>query len=284
MSHRLLSALAILIPSMFIVSSVWPQSPSKAVPAGGVQAQTAATGQDRLLLRDGTPVQLFLADRLSSADATVGQRVTFQTIYPVSVNGTVVIPRGAPAWGTVTLVRRRGLMARAGKLTVEINAVRLADGGTASLRAIEKARGDSNSDSMKHEMEGTALVFYPATTLALLTKGENITLPKGMDVIAYVNGDVDLDPARFDPDEDEDSETPEVTDFRLLSVVQIRSTPDDAEILVDNKYDGVTPSVIRLAPGDHAIRVNRAGFKPWERTITLSPGGSQFITATLEPQ
>ena len=175
-------------------------------------------------------------------------------------------------------------MARAGKLTVEINVVRLADGETASLRAIEKAKGNSNSDSMKHEMEGTALVFYPAAPMALLTKGDNITLPKGIDVTAYVNGDVVLDPVRFEPDEDDESETPEVTDFRLLSVVQIRSTPGDAEILVDNKYNGATPSVIRLAPGDHAIRVNRAGFKPWERTITLTPGGSQFITATLEPQ
>lgn len=271
MNYPKFTALAVFALSIFVVSSAWPQSmPSP------LKTKT-------LLLTDGTPVQLLLADTLSSADATVGQRITFETIFPVVVNGIVVIPRGAAAWGTVTSVRRRGLMARAGKLTVEINVVRLADGRTASLRAIEKAKGDSNSDGMKQEMEGTAFVFYPAAPVALLTKGKNITLPKGADVTAYVNGNVVLDPERFQSDDAEDDDTPEVSDFRLLAVVQIRSTPDDAEIMVDNKYDGVTPSVIRLASGDHKIRISRDGFKTWERVINLTAGGSQFITATLEP-
>jgi hypothetical protein len=150
------------------------------------------------------------------------------------------------------------------------------------LRAVERAKGETHTDAMKRELEATALVFYPAAPLALLTKGDDITLPKGIDVTAYVNGDLLLDLARFDPDYD--SEIPEVADFRLLSIVQIRSTPDDAEIIVDGKYDGVAPSVVRLASGDHKIEIRKDGFKTWERTITLSPGGSQFISAKLQAQ
>jgi hypothetical protein len=284
MNHRKFSAFVAFVLSIFGVSSAWPQSTQSAQnsPSDSLQPDPATTGKEHLLLKDGTPVRLFLMDELSSAKATVGQRVTFQTIYPVVVKGVVVIPQGGIGWGTVRSVRRKGLMARGGKLDIEINAVRLADGETASLRAVERARGKTHSDGMKRELEATALVFYPAAPLALLTKGDDITLPKGIDVTAYVNGDLLLDLARFDPDYD--SEIPEVADFRLLSIVQIRSTPDDAEIIVDGKYDGVAPSVVRLASGDHKIEIRKDGFKTWERTITLSPGGSQFISAKLQAQ
>lgn len=72
--------------------------------------------------------------------------------------------------------------------------------------------------------------------------------------------------------------TPEVE----RSMVVIKSTPDGADIAVDGKYVGSTPSTVKLAAGDHAITVGKSGFKTWQRTMTVSSGGEITINATLE--
>jgi len=238
-------------------------------------------------LADGTPVTLGLVHDLSSADAAIGDRVDFEVLLDVEVNEIVVIPRGAPAWGTVTEMRHRGRMARGGRLKVKIDAVRLGDGEIVPLRAVEKAKGEGHSGVMKGELEQTSLTFFPAAPLALMTSGEDVTIPRGADITAYVNGDTALDFQRFERqvwEEQESRTSNEVTDLASLCLVQIRSIPDGAEIVVDKRFMGSTPSVIRLAPGDHKIQLNKSGFKTWERTVTLTPRGSEFINPSLEAE
>ena len=68
------------------------------------------------------------------------------------------------------------------------------------------------------------------------------------------------------------------------SPVSIKSTPDGADIIVDEKYVGSTPSVIQMAAGDHEIEIAKAGFKAWKRQISVSPGGQVTISATLDKE
>jgi hypothetical protein len=73
--------------------------------------------------------------------------------------------------------------------------------------------------------------------------------------------------------------------FRLaLSTMDIKSTPDGAEITVDDKFMGSTPSSLRLAVGDHKIKLGKSGFKTWERTMTVSAGATATVDATLEKE
>ncbi len=65
------------------------------------------------------------------------------------------------------------------------------------------------------------------------------------------------------------------------SNIAVKSTPDGAEITVDGKFLGSTPSTVRLDPGDHEITLQKPGFAPWKRTITLR-GGNVTVDATLE--
>jgi hypothetical protein len=51
---------------------------------------------------------------------------------------------------------------------------------------------------------------------------------------------------------------------------------------VDGKYVGSTPSTVKLSLGDHTISVQKAGFKTWQRTMSVSAGGNISIDATLE--
>ncbi|MGA8676486.1 MAG: PEGA domain-containing protein [Candidatus Acidiferrales bacterium] len=69
-----------------------------------------------------------------------------------------------------------------------------------------------------------------------------------------------------------------------LSSVEIKSTPDAAEITVADKYRGSTPSTLRLAAGDHQIKLEKQGFKPWEKTLTVNSGESATVSASLEQQ
>jgi hypothetical protein len=68
------------------------------------------------------------------------------------------------------------------------------------------------------------------------------------------------------------------------ATIQFLSQPDGAEITLDGNFAGSTPSRLTVKPGSHSIRIVKATFAPWERTIDTSPGDSLTITATLTPQ
>jgi hypothetical protein len=250
-------------------------------------------------LEDGTPVKLRLTRNLSSADATTGDRVDFEVLEDVKVKDLIVIPRGGIAWATVTEAQHKRRMARGGKLDVNIDDVRLADGERAPLRAVREAKGGGHTGAMTGAMVGTAIVFFPAAPLFLFMHGKDITIPKGTEITAYTNGDIPLDQGRFaaqGPSKQEASATTSQPPTAAagpqsdngselaLSTVEIKSTPDGAEITVDDKYMGSTPSTVRLSAGDHKIKVEKPGFKPWEKNLTVSSGGAATVNATLETQ
>ena len=66
------------------------------------------------------------------------------------------------------------------------------------------------------------------------------------------------------------------------ATVLVKSTPDGAEITVDGKLVGNTPSTLRLAPGDHTILVEKSGMKSWQRTIAVSAADAVTLDAKLE--
>jgi hypothetical protein len=67
-----------------------------------------------------------------------------------------------------------------------------------------------------------------------------------------------------------------------LTSIDVKSLPDGAEITVDDKFMGNTPSTLRLVAGDHKVKLQKPGFKPWERTLTVVSGGTANVNATLE--
>jgi hypothetical protein len=59
------------------------------------------------------------------------------------------------------------------------------------------------------------------------------------------------------------------------------SEPSGAEIYVDGKFVGDTPSMIILAAGTHDLRISADGFAPWSRMLEASAGNKLTIRATL---
>jgi len=66
------------------------------------------------------------------------------------------------------------------------------------------------------------------------------------------------------------------------SGVLIKSTPDGAEVTIDGKFVGSTPSTLQLKPGEHTISVKKAGYTLWKRTVTISSGDKITLDASLE--
>ena len=241
-------------------------------------------------LEDGTPIKLRLTRNLSSADATTGDRVDFEVLEDVKVKDVIVVPRGGLALATITEAEHKRRMARGGKLDVNIDDVRLVDGEKAPLRAVKEAKGGGHTGAMTGAMIGTAIVFFPAAPLFLFMHGKDITIPKGTEITAYVNGDIPLDPARFT------AQGKAAADTNVLplaaangadpafSSVDVKSSPDGAEITVDDKYMGSTPSTLKLSAGDHKIKLEKSGFKAWERTLTVGAGGTANVNATLDKE
>jgi hypothetical protein len=64
--------------------------------------------------------------------------------------------------------------------------------------------------------------------------------------------------------------------------LNVSSTPSGADIEVDGKFVGNTPSSINLAAGDHNVVVKKNGFAAWTRKITIS-GGHVTLNAELAP-
>jgi hypothetical protein len=60
------------------------------------------------------------------------------------------------------------------------------------------------------------------------------------------------------------------------------STPAGAEITVDGKYVGSTPSILNLGVGTHAVEVSLPGFVQWKRQLTVSASSELSVNAVLE--
>src|ERR1700691_1148601 len=67
--------------------------------------QTDVTSKKGFVLEDETPIRLRLNRTISSADAHVGDTVDFETLDDITVNGTLVIPKGD--WPLPQLLKRK---------------------------------------------------------------------------------------------------------------------------------------------------------------------------------
>lgn len=149
------------------------------------------------ILYDGTPIKLRIGRTLSSADAKTGETVDFEVLEDVKVADVVVIPRGGVALATVTRAKPRGRLAKGGKLDINIDSVRLVSGETVALRAVKTTKGGSYTGSMTGAIVASSILFFPAAPFFLFMKGKDITIPKGTEVTAYINGEVSLDFDKF---------------------------------------------------------------------------------------
>ncbi len=259
-----------------------------AIPLGDQShAQTTSTTQIvaspiAFGLQDGTPIKLRLARNLSSADAKTGETVDFEVLEDIKIDELVIIPRGGIAIGTVTRAKPKGRMGKAGKLDITIDFARTVTGEKIALRAVKETSGKGSTGAMTGAIVASSILFFPAAPFFLFMKGKDTKLPKGTEVAAYVNGDASLDRSKFEASTQSSSNPDEAPINADLSSIAVTSDPEGAEITVDGKFVGSTPSTLSLKSGDYSISIAKSGYALWERKIALTAGGNITINANLE--
>ena len=235
-------------------------------------------------LTEDTPVKIKLTRTMSSKDAKADEKVDFEVLEDIKVGDVIIVQHGAMAIGTVTEAQPKRRMGRAGKLNINIDYVQLVDGEKVPLRAVKGGSGGSHTGAMTGAMVATGILFFPAAPFFLFMHGKDITIPKGTEITAYIAADTPLSPANFNKQSGASESGAAKSEGAAtgLSSVIVKSTPDGAEISVDDKFLGTTPSTVQLTPGEHKIVIMKPGFKPWERTMTINPNGSVNLDVSLE--
>jgi hypothetical protein len=61
----------------------------------------------------------------------------------------------------------------------------------------------------------------------------------------------------------------------------ITSEPSGAEIEIGGEFIGNTPTTVTANEGSVTVKVKKAGFQPWERTLKLNPGDKRTLNAEM---
>jgi type IV secretion system protein VirB10 len=112
-----------------------------------------ASGQPEVyVLEPGTRVPLAMINSVSTKNSAVGDRIYLETVFPVMVNGRIVIPPGSYVAGTVTSVKRPGRVKGRGELYVRFDSLTLPNGVTRDFRArIGSLDGRASEDLDRQE-------------------------------------------------------------------------------------------------------------------------------------
>lgn len=249
---------------------------------------------------DGTLVALKLHYNLTTENVLKGDRVDFDVAENVVVDGHVVIPRGAVAWGKVIKVKGAGKKnAKDAFVTFAFSGVRSVDSQTIDLRLLPYK-------SKKHDSSDEEVV--EASPIPGLRE-RMIGAPQGKEYAAYTDGEIlvnvperapapsapaapaageaaGANPAAPAKPEATKAAAPAVSPALLLApepaAVDFRSNPSAADIVIDGNFVGSTPSTLRLAPGEHKIEIRMTGYSSWERQMKVASGSHPSIEARLQ--
>ena len=271
-----------------------PSAPANATTSAEVE--THFTSKLGFVLEDSVPVRLKLKHAISSATAHHSDTVEFEVVDDIYLNGVQVIAKGGTAIGIVGEAQAKRRMARGGKLDVNIDHLRLIDGESCPLRAAKGGNGGGHTGGMVAGMVVTGVVLWPVAPFFLLMHGKDMTIPAGTEITAYVNGDMKLDLAKFDPNAPASTPVataataaaqapaaPEVASAAFAKL-QMDSSIPGADILLDGNFVGNTPSEVQVAEGDHTVTVKKAGCKDWERKIKVTAGSNIHLNAEMEKE
>jgi len=242
----------------------------------------AQSTQRVVKVADATALRLSLAEPLSSATSAVDDPARFEVTEDVSVGGIVVIAKGSTAVGHVVEVEPKRRLGRAGKLNFMLDHVKAIEGSNLRLRAASTRKGEDKTGAV---IVGTVLL----SPLFLIMRGKDVSIPKGTAMTAYIDGDREIALPAGGVAGAFEAAPGGPTPFRAMpagredsSTIVAKSDPEGADVFVDGKFFGNTPSTLQLPSGDHLVSLEKAGYQPWQRAITVTPGSNVALNGLLE--
>ncbi|MEO8053312.1 MAG: hypothetical protein ABI833_23170 [Acidobacteriota bacterium] len=120
-----------------------------------LSAAFAASAQAKnYTVETGTHVPLSLINSVSTKNAVPGDRVYLESVFPILVDGRIVIPPGSYVMGTITEIRRPGKVKGRGEFHLRFDSLTLPNGTTRDFRAHVTGLDGRASEELDHK-EGT---------------------------------------------------------------------------------------------------------------------------------
>ncbi len=225
-----MSKTGVLLTSL-LAGLLWNASAQTAAPAPATSPAPVS-----VVLQDGTAVKLRLGTTAAAKVIRVGETLELEVAEDVRVGEAVVIAKGSLASASVTNLRSGGNV-KGGWIDIDLDSVTLSDGERVPIRA-SKQRPVRNDQSN-----------------IVSSQAQDASISQGADLTAFVNGSQQID----------------LTRLRAVSgpttTIKLTSTPPNAEVTLDGRLAGSTPSSLRVSSGDHVLVVRMAGFQAWQKKI-----------------
>jgi hypothetical protein len=104
-------------------------------PLAGLAMGLAAQDAKPFVVEPGTHIPLSLINSVSTKNSVPGDRVYLETVFPILVEGKIVIPPGSYVAGTITDVQRPGKVKGRGEFHLRFDSLTLPNGTTRDFRA-----------------------------------------------------------------------------------------------------------------------------------------------------
>ena len=165
--------------------------PTQPTPPSAPAVQPPAQPVDpnaKLILKEGTDVKLKFAQDLSSKTATDDDPVNLVLDEDLKVGEVTVCKAGAKAVGTVTHAKKAGMMGKGGELNLRLEYLLVGD----TRMRLRGTKGKEGEGKVGAAVALTVL-FGP---IGLIKHGKNVEVKQGTPLLAYVDQDFGVPPAK----------------------------------------------------------------------------------------
>jgi hypothetical protein len=128
-----------------------PSAPASAAPPAAATAASATTKPAMVEVPGGTHIPLVLHNAISTRSARPGDPVYFETLFPVMIDGHVVIPAGSYMSGEVTEAKRAGRVKGRAELGIKLTTIILPNSYMVDLNAVPSNAGSGGSETVNNE-------------------------------------------------------------------------------------------------------------------------------------
>jgi type IV secretion system protein VirB10 len=119
-----------------VTTEVTPRSVTPvSTPSAAIGRPAGPAAPSEITVPAGTHIPLSLRNPVDTKHSREGDRVYLETVYPITVDGRVVIPRGSFVNGTVTVSKKAGVVKGKGELFLRFDQLTLPNGVTRDFRS-----------------------------------------------------------------------------------------------------------------------------------------------------
>jgi hypothetical protein len=158
--------------------------PSTPAPAACQTVPATPAESAKLTLKEGTDVNLKLAQALSSKTATAGDSVELVLDQDLIVDNALVAKKGSRALATVSNAKKAGMAGKGGELNLRLEYLKAGD-TKVKLRGAQAKNGDNKTGATV----GLVLAFG---ALGFLKHGKQAEVKEGTPVKAFVDEDAQV--------------------------------------------------------------------------------------------